>query len=244
MNNKIFTNNSENEEELLEAGKIFPTVNYENTIYYIIFIISIIIWIILIFSFLSNFNYKQYKYEKYFIWIFCIIILYPIYIFISSIYSVYNHNYIMGLSPFFPICIKGYNALTSEEKKLDIVGKIDYKCWQNQHKFLFDSTNLISVRSHYLIRILFTLIVFLFGLGKVNTFQYKLIMQNKLFIKSVIRGAALCGIILISARFLVEDFNYLTIILNVFFGNLLHINIAILIILITYLLFNLFNQFF
>ena len=231
-------------EKLIEEGKVFPTIDYEDTIFYIIFTLSLLIWGILISIYIYTLWSSKYDEDNKFIWVLGIIALYPIYIFINSINIIAKDKTLLSLSPFFPICIDGYHTLTQKEKDLNIIGKIDYECWQKQHKYLFESSNLITNKSNYSIRILFTIIVFLFGLGKISTFQYKIITKNNRFVKSLIQGAAICGIVLIGSRFLAADLNYITLIFNTFFTNLVHINIATLMILIAYLLYNLFIAYF
>ena len=233
---KIDINNNKN---IKNNKTIFSTITYEDTLFYIIYIICLIIWIILIIFYRNNLVSNKNKDDIRFTIILLIISLYPFIIFITSMYNVYKSKTLMGISPFFPICISGYNTLTEEEKKVNIVAKVDYKCWQKQHKFLFDSANLISDKSNYAIRILFAIIIFLFGSSKIYTYQYKLITKNNNFIKSLIQGACISGLILLSSKFLGQDYNYLSILFRTFFDNLLHINIATLIILIAYLLYNL-----
>ena len=134
--------------------------------------------------------------------------------------------------------------LTETEKDAGAIAKIDYKCWQKQRKYLFEQSKTLSDQSHFLIKILFTIVIFLFGLGKVNTFQYKLITQNQEFLKICLQTASVVGVILLSSIILGEANNYLALLQNVFFKGLYTLNITILMVFISYLSFNLFVFYF
>ena len=80
-----------------------------------------------------------------------------------SIYKIYISTDLIGISPYYPICVSTYDTLTPEEKKLGAIAKVDYRCQEKQSKFLADHGELASKKTQYSIRILFTIIETDFG---------------------------------------------------------------------------------
>jgi hypothetical protein len=232
--------------QLLKEGKIFPEVQYEDKIYYFILSMNLLIFIIVLFLLTKCLLTSKSKNDNKFIWICILIFLYPILHIIKAIFEVYllRDKDVLGIDPLFPPCINGYFMLTETEKDAGAIAKIDYKCWQKQRKYLFEQSKTLSDQSHFLIKILFTIVIFLFGLGKVNTFQYKLITQNQEFLKICLQTASVVGVILLSSIILGEANNYLALLQNVFFKGLYTLNITILMVFISYLSFNLFVFYF
>lgn len=232
--------------ELLKEGKIFPEVQYEDKIYYIILISNLILVFFILYLFLNTLYYSKSKNDNKFIWICMLIFLYPISKISKAIYDVYNlpNKDVLGIDPLFPACIDGYFMLTQTEKDSGAIAKLDYKCWQKQRKYLYQQSKTLSEQSHFLIKILFTIVIFLFGLGKVNTFQYKLITQNQYFLKLCLQSASVVGVILLTSIIVGEANNYLALLQNVFYKGLYRLNITILITFISYLSFNLFVFYF
>jgi hypothetical protein len=232
--------------QLLKEGKIFPEVEYEDKIYYFILSMNLLIFLIVLFLLIRCLYLSQSNNDDKFIWICIFIFLYPILHIIRAFFEVYSikDKDVLGIDPLFPPCIDGYFMLTETEKDAGAIAKIDYKCWQKQRKYLFQQSKTLSDQSHFLIKILFTIVIFLFGLGKVNTFQYKLITQNQEFLKICLQTASVVGVILLSSIILGEANNYLALLQNVFFKGLYTLNITILMVFISYLSFNLFVFYF
>lgn len=232
--------------QLLKEGKIFPEVEYEDKIYYFILSMNLLIFIIVLFLFTKCLFSSKSKNDNKFIWICILIFLYPILHIIKAIFEVIllKDKDVLGIDPLFPACINGYFMLTETEKDAGAIAKIDYKCWQKQREYLFVQSKTLSDKSHFLIKILFTIVIFLFGLGKVNTFQYKLIKENQEFLKICLQTASVVSVILLSSIILGEANNYLALLQNVFFKGLYTLNITILMVFISYLTFNLFVFYF
>lgn len=232
--------------ELLKEGKIFPEVNYEDKIFYVILFLNLFILSIVLFFLVKCLILSKSSSDHKFIYICIIIFLYPIFNIIKAVYDVamVKNKDILGIDPLFPACINGYFLLTENEKKAGAIAKIDYKCWQKQRKYLYDQSKSLSDQSNFLIRILFTIVIFLFGLGKVNTFQYKIITQNQEFLKICLQTASVVSVILLSSIILGQANNYLALLQNVFYKGLYRLNITILMVFISYLTFNLFVFYF
>jgi hypothetical protein len=222
---------------------IFPTITYTNNFYYIIYVLVLIAWIFMIYLYSTSLLSKNDIDDSKFLIILLGLSIYPVYIFASSLFKIQDTKDLIGISPYYPICIYTYDTLTKDEKKLGAVAKIDYNCEEKQKKFLANHGELTSKKIQYTIRILFTIIVFLFGFGKINTFQYKLITKNNAFIKTLIQGAVIVSIISLTVKIFGQNFGYLSAVSITFYEAIYHLSVGTLLILIAYLLYNLFINF-
>ena len=128
--------------------------------------------------------------------------------------------------------------LTADEKQAGILLKINNKCTRMQQTFLRDKATTIQDRALMTIKILFTLIIFLFGFGKTSSFHYKLITKNSYFIRSLIQVACITGLISLTVNFFGINFYYISNILDTAYNALFVMSITTLAILILYLLHN------
>ena len=222
---------------------IFPTIAYTNNFYYAIYTLVLIVWIIMIYLYGTNLLSSNDKDDSKFLIFLIALSIYPIVIFSMSLYKIHGSKDLIGISPYYPICIYTYETLSEDEKKLGAVAKLDYQCEEKQKKFLANHGELTSKKIQYSIRILFTIIVFLFGFGKINTFQYKLITKNNAFIKTLIQGAVLVSIISLTVKIFGQNFGYLSAVSITFYEAIYHLGVGTLLILISYLLYNLFANF-
>tara|TARA_Y100000389_G_C17463642_1_gene523698 strand:+ start:44 stop:757 length:714 start_codon:yes stop_codon:yes gene_type:complete len=209
-----------------------------NNIYYMFFSVMIILWFIILCIFIYNLKNTKSNTDKTFIYLLLIIGMYPFYIYIMTCVKIYKTTNITGLGPEFPICATGIYSLTPEEKALGIIAKINNKCIKHQENFLRNKATTIQKRSLFTIKILFTLIIFLFGFGKTSSFHYKLITNNSYFIRSLIRVACISSLISLTINFFGVDFYYISNIIELLYNALFVISITTIAILITYLLHN------
>jgi hypothetical protein len=235
----------ENQKENIKStsNTIFPTITYTNNFYYLIYTLVLVVWIFMVYLYSSNLLSSNDKGDSKFLIFLIALAIYPIVIFSMSLYKIYGTHDLIGISPYYPICIYTYETLSEDEKKLGAVAKLDYQCEEKQKKFLANHGELTSKKIQYSIRILFTIIVFLFGFGKINTFQYKLITKNNAFVKALIQGAVLISIISLTVKIFGQNFGYLSAVSISFYEAIYHLGIGTLLILIAYLLYNLFANF-
>ena len=198
----------------------------------------IVLWVGISSIYIYNLNRSNNKSDTKFLYILLVIILYPFYVYIITCIEIYKTSNIVGLGPEYPICNTTYNGLTSSEKHAGIIGKLNNKCTKTQQSFLRNKATTIQRRGLMTIKILFTLIIFLFGFGKTSSFHYKLITKNSYFIRSLIQVACITGIITLTVKFFGVDFYYISNILDTVYNAIFVISVTTLIILILYLLHN------
>jgi hypothetical protein len=217
----------------------FPPIKGTHYIYYIFFTIVAVFWFIIVAFYVSQLLISKTASDSRFLYLMLLISTYPIYIFINNYIEISNSDKLTGLSPYFPICVNAYDTLTQEEKNLNIAAKVDWHCFSKQKEYLVNRSDTITNKTTYAIRTLFTIIIFLFGFGKINTFNYKLITKNSNFVKALIQGACITVLILLTVKYFGVNYYYISAMMNLLYESIYLINITSLFILVIYLFYNL-----
>lgn len=242
------TNLSENYNSLHSESirnNVFTKMVYNGTINNTITIFCLVFWIALSIKFYRTLiikttsNIFSVKSRKNYIPFMFIIIAYPTIYFLVQLYhnNSKNNSRLTNISPAYPVCTKSFNDLTSKEKKIGVVGKIDYKCQHNINLFNKKKGELITRRTFYIIHAIFTLILFLFT-QRAGKFKNDIITSHSLFITLLIQQALFISLIILSVPTFVEHF-YFTTYVTLLFMNMLQMLGAITVMLVSFILFRL-----
>ena len=165
-----------------------------------------------------------------------IIAAYPFLFFITRIihYQIGVQSNSYAIPPDYGICMEGPNSLTDKEKQMGAVAKLNYKCKKEQQQYSRNKVNGIIDRVFYIIYALFTLVLF-FSTSSAGRFKNTILKQSSQFIMKTLQLILFLTLMLLTAP-LLQDYNYLSLIIFHFYDGILQITGALVIILITYLL--------
>lgn len=250
IHDNIHDNKSNNNNELPiynARNTLFASMTYSSTITQVITWICLLYWIciiVYIYTILARDDYikESFSIESRlgFLPYFIIIAIYPILYFINQSIHTRLGGYdgrLSNLNPSYPICTKSLRELTKAEKATGAIGKVDYRCRTNITNFNADYGNMIIGRTYYIIRCIFTLILFLFT-QRAGKFKNSIVTSNSKFITVLIQNALFLGLILLSSSIFLRYYYFTTFVIF-FFMNLLQMLGAITIMLIGFILYRL-----
>ena len=225
---------------------VFSPMTYTATITQILTLISLIYWIFIIiytYTVLEDDNKDisfSIKSRLYYLPFFVIISLYPVLYFINQFIHTSLGGYesrLSNLNPSYPICTKSFKDLSKAEKELGAIGKVDYKCLNNITLFNKKYGFSIVERTYFIIRCLFTLILFLFT-QRAGKFKNSIVNNDSKFITILIQQSLFLAMILLSSIIFLRYY-YLTTFVLFFFMNLLQMLGALTILLVSFILYRL-----
>lgn len=224
-------------------NNVLHDFKYTKQTAYITYVIPLIIWIICSLRFFYTLKNSKYTNDKKFIPYMLFIIAIPLFLLFKAIYLV-EQTPLIGLTPFTPVCVNGSTLIDESLKSKGIVGIVDYECLARNQRGIWKGVDIIMDHTDFAIKLLFSIVIFLFGLTYYPKLEYTKIAPNEVFIKNLIQTCSLCAVLVIGSVFIGNDLNYISILLNILFSNIVLLVISSLIILISYLLFNLLKIYF
>ena len=228
----------------VDQRKVWRVMNYHSTIYNSISLGLLLYWLGLVvylyFILVSTDYTASFGSSYYFLPFFALIAVYPVLYFTNQLIvtnSVGEDGGLPNLDPYFAICIQGPNSLTNNEMKLGAIGKLNYKCLKEEFDFNTRSFQVVTERAYSVVYAIFTLVLFLFT-SQAGKFQDQLATRNSTFIRSLIQHSLFFSLLLISGS-LLKNYYYVSTFPLFFFTGLLQILGALVVMLVSYLLYRL-----
>jgi len=162
---------------------------------------------------------------------------YPILFFVKQIYDnivLYNSGKRFEVDPYFSICIESAATLKKDLLKQGVVGKVDYKCMQQQQKYNDAQCKMLTDRAYTTVYSVFWLILF-FLTSDAGKFKGTIERDNP-FIATTIQHALFISLLVISS-ILFKNYYYMsTYVLDFLTGGLQLLG-ALMILLITFIIY-------
>ena len=171
---------------------------------------------------------------------FIAIAAYPIIYLVNQIFSVIKAEKLgitPGLDPYYGFCIVGPDSLTAEEIKLGAVGAMDYACHHEQLSDTNSTGEAIISMTYYSVYALFALVLFFFT-QQAGKFRDVVANRDSIFVTAVIKHALILALILMGSPAL-GGYYYLTTVVNYFFLDVLQLVGALMMMLISHILYRL-----
>lgn len=142
-----------------------------------------------------------------------------------------------ALPPEYPACLTPTSELSTELQHSGVVATIDGKCFSTQFDFLRNLTEVIRVKAYNSMYALFSLILVFFTLSNYTMF----FKTDNPFVRESIRVASLLSLSLFTVSVLGTYYWYSIFILR-FYGNIVQMNVSVILMLVGYLLYLLVNR--
>ena len=171
---------------------------------------------------------------------FILIAAYPIIYLVNQIFTVIKAEKLginPGLDPYYGFCIVGPDSLTKEEIELGAVGAMDYACHHEQLSDTNSTGAAIISMTYYSVYALFALVLFFFT-QQAGKFRDVVANRDSIFVTTVIKYSLILALILMGSE-IVGGYYYLSTILNYFFLDILQLVGALMMMLISHILYRL-----
>ena len=200
--------------------------------------VLLIYWFYLIYLLKTNLTISNKKSsELTFLPYFVIICIYPILYFIKQIYDdivLYTSGKIFDLDPYYSICIDSAKNLPKDVLKQGVIGRVNYKCMQQQQAYNDAQSKTLTDRAYTTVYSVFGLILFFFT-SDAGKFKGTIERDNP-FITTTIQHSLFIALIIISS-ILLKDYYYISTYALDFFRGGLQILGALMILLITFIIY-------
>jgi len=216
-----------------------PTFKYDLQIKMVSIGIVLTYWILLAFYLYGKLgeskliNKAKYSFMPYFL----VIVIYPIIYYVYQIIVLihkHKEGKLFTVDPFYSFCLSGPEFLTKKELKAGAIGKQNYKCVKQQAAYNNTLSKMLTDRAYTSVYSVFLLILF-FLTTDAGKFKNTIERDNS-FIASTIQHALFIALLLISST-LLKDYYYLSLYALDFLTDLLQILGALLILLVTFIIF-------
>ena len=228
----------------VDQRNVWKVLHYHALISNTISVSLLIYWIVLIiylYNVLVSTNYTgSYESSYSFLTFFVVIAVYPVIYFVNQILvtnSASEDGGLANLDPYYAICVEGPNSLNNKEMAMGAVGKINYKCVKEEFEYNSQATDMVTDRAYKVVYGIFTLILFLFT-SNAGKFQNSLATRNSTFVRSAVQHSLFLALILVSGS-LLKNYYYFSTFPLFFFTGLLQILGALVVMLISYILYRL-----
>jgi len=208
----------------------------------------LLIWIFLCYKIIITIkNSESARFLTTFFPVMIVIMAYPIIYYGRQLYvtSQQIKNKVDYIDPYYAICLTGYDNLSLEEKAQGFIAKMDYSCHKDQYAFLRNTATMIATRGYTIIYILFVFTTwFIFNVRSPGgTKIFKIMKRNNPVGKILIQIGCLLSLFIMNITIL-SYYYYPSTFIFTFFQNILQLNVAVMLILLTYIIFQLLNTYF
>jgi len=162
---------------------------------------------------------------------------YPIIYFIKQIYddiTLYNSGKTFNLDPYYSICIESAKDLPKDVLKQGVIGKVNYKCKQQQQAYNDAQSKMLTDRAYTTVYSVFWLVLFFFT-SDAGKFKGTIERDNP-FITTTIQHSLFIALIIISS-ILLKNYYYISTYALDFFRGGLQILGALMVLLITFIIY-------
>jgi hypothetical protein len=169
--------------------------------------------------------------------LFVIIGGYPILFFLKELYDDMKHikdGKLFSMDPYWPICIDSANTLPKKLLQKGIIGKIDYKCLKKQEGYNNSQSKMLQDRAYTTTYSVFLLVLF-FVTSDAGKFK-GIIERDNPFIATTIQHVLFLALLIIS-NILLKNYYYISTYALDFFTQALQLLGALLILLITFIIY-------
>lgn len=217
-----------------EAKNLF-THRSPSSVVVVIEVLSILVWSLIVFHLYITLD--ESKTRDFFLFFIVFASLPFISIFVDTFTLSTETRFDPSLPPEYPACLTPTENLSPELQKSGVVATIDSKCFSTQFDFLRNLTEVIRVKAYNSMYALFSLILVFFTLSNYTQF----FKADNPFLREAIRVASLLSLSLFTVSVLGTYYWYSLFILR-FYGNLVQMNVSVILMLVGYLLYLLINR--
>jgi hypothetical protein len=166
-------------------------------------------------------------------WYMAAIAMVPLALFVHNVHVRIKDELMLPAVPAdYGVCFVPQSDLTDKEKAFGAIGKVDYSCARNQYEMLQDRATTVQSQSYNLVYTLFTLVLLLFTVSRTKD----IINRNDPFIKSLIISSMLLSVTTMISPML-ANFYWSSLPMISLFEVIFQMNVATVILLISYLAF-------
>ena len=166
-------------------------------------------------------------------WYMVAIVAIPLLLFVHNVHVRIKDELMLPAVPAdYGVCFVPQSDLTEEEKEFGAVGKVDYSCARNQYEMLQDRATTVQSQSYNLVYTLFTLVLLLFTVSRTKD----IINRNDPFMKALIISSMLLSVTTMISPML-ANFYWSSLPMISLFEVIFQMNVATVILLISYLAF-------
>ena len=221
---------------------------HQSTINNSIVFIALTLWIFLCYKIILTIRANESdKFITSFFPVMIVVMIYPIIYYGQQVYitSQQIKNKADNIDPYYPICLTGYKDLNLEEQAQGFIAKMDYSCHKDQYNFLRNTATEIATRGYTIIYILFVFTCwFIFNVRSTGgTKRFKIMKRNNPVGKILIQIGCLMSLFVMNITIL-SYYYYPSNFVFTFFQNILQLNVAVMLILLTYIIFQLLDSYF
>lgn len=175
-----------------------------------------------------------------FIGYFVLLATYPVLYIVNQLFSIYQSSKIgevTGVDPYYGFCIIGPDSLTKEEIAFGAVGAMDYRCHAEQYELTNSQSNYLISSTYYIVYALFALVLFFFT-QSAGRFKDVIANRDSIFVTTVIKYALILSMLIMGLSVL-QDHYYITLVINYFMLYILQLIGALMLMLISFILYRL-----
>lgn len=173
-----------------------------------------------------------------FIAYFVLLATYPVLYIVNEIFTIYKAGKdgdLSGMDPYYGFCVIGPDSLTKEEIGFGAVGAMDYRCHAEQYELTNSQSNYLISSTYYVVYALFALVLFFFT-QSAGPFKDVIANRDSVFVTAVIKYALILSLLIMGLSVL-QDYYYLTMVINYFLLNVLQLIGALMLMLISFILY-------
>ena len=175
-----------------------------------------------------------------FIGYFVLLATYPVLYIVNQVFAIYQARKVgdlSGLDPYYGFCVIGPDSLTEEEIEFGAVGAMDYRCHAEQYELTNSQSNYLISSTYYVVYALFALVLFFFT-QSAGRFKDVVANRDSIFVTTVIKYALILSLLIMGFSVL-QDYYYLTMVVNYFLLDVLQLIGALMLMLISFILYRL-----
>ncbi len=173
-----------------------------------------------------------------FIGYFVLFAVYPVIYIVNQLFKIYQAGktgQLSGMDPYYGFCVIGPDSLTEHELGLGAIGAMDYGCHAEQYKLTSSQSNYLISSTYYVVYALFALVLFFFT-QSAGRFKNVIANRDSIFVTSVIKYALLLSLLIMGFSVL-QDYYYLTMVVNFFLLDILQLIGALMLMLISFIMY-------
>lgn len=175
-----------------------------------------------------------------FIGYFVLLSTYPVLYIVNQLFTIYQSSKIgdiTGIDPYYGFCVIGPDSLTEQEIAFGAVGAMDYRCHAEQYELTSSQSNYLISSTYYIVYALFALVLFFFT-QSAGRFKNVIANRDSIFVTGVIKYALILSMLIMGFSVL-QDHYYITLIVNYFLLDILQLIGALMLMLISFILYRL-----
>lgn len=221
---------------------IWRPANFHSTVQVVIPIGVLVLWLYIVYSlywalvtargpFVPGYGFLSY---------FVLVATYPVIFLVNQIFTASTcacAGRLTGVDPYYGFCTIGPDSLTARELGFGAVGAIDYKCHNEQYSLTSSQADTLISNTYYVVYALFTLVLFFFT-QSAGRFKNVVANKNSVFITAVIRYALILSLIVMGST-VFKGYYYASLIVNSMFFDILQLIGALMVMLISHILYRL-----